>query len=433
MASKSVWAMLPGLVLVLAFAGIGQGQLGIGEPGEGVKLALLRLPAVQKELDLTERQKLEVARLGDETKAAKKQVESASKEQAKDKAEEVPKGMPDPAREALEAQFFDLESRADASLKKLLDARQRVRLSEIALQAEGPQAFLKPELIQALDLLEDQLDEIRAILGVVRQQQEQAKAIQKRSADLGTFAVEKVSKEQQKIQARTTALKVGKRAMTEIGKVLSKKQRDKYNKLLGEPFNLAGLVDEKGRRLFDESASLAAMLLKLPPVRQELELSVEQTTALDHDEPAARVLKPSQRIRLDQIALQAEGASAFTRPEVLRSLRLDEEQVDQIEGILAGLGDDRRQLRDARKQADEARKAAGDPDADPAIAKTRKEQEKEEMWTAADQMGSRVMARISAVLTKAQRASFRKQLGDPFDFTRLRGAAGQAIAKDAGW
>jgi hypothetical protein len=53
------WAMTPGLagVLLFALAGIGQGQLGIGGPGEGIKLALLRLPAVQKELGLTAKQK----------------------------------------------------------------------------------------------------------------------------------------------------------------------------------------------------------------------------------------------------------------------------------------------------------------------------------------------------------------------------------------
>ena len=424
------WAMAPGLigVLLVAFAGIGQGQLGIGEPGEGVKLALLRLPAVQKELKLTETQKAEVARLGDETKAAKKEVDSASKGQDKAKGEPIPKGQPDPARDAA---FADLESRAEASLRKLLDAGQRARLSEIALQAEGPRAFLKPELIRALDLIDDQVEQIQGILGAVQEQQEQAKAIQKRSAELGTIALEKVAKEQQKAQFRGIALKVGKKAMSEIGKVLSKKQKDKYTKMLGEPFDLAGLTDPRGRKIFDDSADMASTLLKMPAIREELKLTDEQKAALDRDEPATKILKPIQRARLAQIALQSEGPAAFTRPEIIRSLKLDDEQVERIGEILNGLGDARRQLRDARKEADEARKAAGEPDPDPVVEKTRKEQEKEKMRTAADQLGRGVMPRIAAVLSRAQREAFRKQLGEPFDFAKLRGPGGQAVAKDA--
>ena len=416
------WAIAPGLigVLLVAFAGIGEGQLGIGGPGEGAKLALLRLPSVQKELKLTDKQKAEIARLGDETKAAKKTIDAESKAQPKSKDEAIPKGMPDPAAQAREASFAELEAGAEASLKKLLDSPQRVRLSEIALQVEGPQAFLKPELIQSLNLDEYQVQQIQGILGVVREQQDQAKAAQKRSAELGSMDLEKVSKEQQKTQFRTQALKVSKRAMAEIGKVLSKKQRDKYTKLLGEPFNLAGVTDEKGRKLFDASADLASALLKMPSVREELKLTAEQKAALDRDEPAAKVLKPSQRARLNQIELQGEGPSVFLRTDVVRSLRLDEEQVGNIEAILDGLSEARRTLKDARKQADEARKAAGEADPDPVVEKTRKEQEKEKLRSEADQLGKGVMGRISAVLTRAQRAAFRKLLGEPFDLSKVQ-------------
>ncbi len=409
------WAMVPGLlaVLLVALAGVGQGQLGIGGPGEGVKLALLRLPAVQKELKLTDKQKTAIDGLADRTKAARKEVDAASKGQEKAKGEAIPKDMPDPARDAREAALAELEASAEGSLRKLLDADQRSRLAEIALQAEGPRAFLRPEVIRALDIDDAQLDQIREILGAVREQQDQAKAIQKRSAELGTAGLEKVAKEQQKAQLRGAAYRVGRRAMAEIGKILSKKQKDKYTRMLGEQFDLAGLTDPEGRKLFNESADLASALLRMPPVREELKLTDDQKAALDRDEPASRVLKPAQRSRLSQIALQSEGPAAFLRPEVVRSLKLDDEQVARIEEILTGLGDARRQLRDARKQADEARK----------------EQAKEEMESASDRLGKGVMSRIAAVLTRAQRESFRKQLGEPFDLTRLRGAAGQPAPK----
>ncbi len=431
---KRPWAMTPGVagVLLLALVGIGQGQLGIGGPGEGIKLALLRLPAVQKELELTAKQKAEIARLGEETKAAKKEVDSASKAQEKPKGQAIPKGLPDPVREARDSALAALESRTETSLRKLLDSKQRARLVEISLQVEGPQAFLRPELIDSLGIDEVQLDQIQAILGSVRQLQDQAKAAQKRSAELGTIALEKVTKEQQKVQFRGLALKIGKNAMSEIGRVLSKGQKAKYTKLLGEPFNLAGVIDAEGRKLFDDAADMASLLLKMPAVREELKLSVEQAAALDRDEPAGKVLKPVQQTRLAQLALQSEGPAAFTRPEVIRSLKLDDEQLDQIAGILEGLGESRRQLRDARKQADELRKAEGEPEVDPAVEKTRKDQEKQKLATAADTLGKGVMSRIASVLTRSQREAFRKQLGEPFDFSKVRGPGGQITARPDG-
>ena len=433
MKPRHPWAIIPGMaaVLILAAAGIGQGQLGIGGPGEGVKLALLRLPAVQKELKLTDPQKREVAKLGEQTKVAKKEIETASKTQEKSRGGPIPKGMPDPLKEAREAQFAELVTVADESLKKLLDAKQRARLSEIALQMEGPRAFVGLELFRALNLSDEQVEEFRNILGGLQEQVDQAKAIQKEAGDLGNLALEKVSKEQQKVQLRTMALKGGKKAMAEIGKLLSKRQRDKYVKMLGEPFALAGLTDEDGQKLFDDSPSLSSRLIQMPAIRAELKVTTEQAEALDRGDAVAKALKPEQRARLDQIELQAEGASAFARASLHRSLRLDGDQVEQIQGFLDGLGDARRQLRESRKQADELRKAQGDPESDPAVEKTRKEQAKEQMRADADQMGQGVMARIMEVLSKAQRASYRKQLGEPFDLAKLRGEDGKPRPKGA--
>jgi len=414
------WAIMPGLigVVLVALAGIGQGQPGIGEPGEGTKLALLRLPAVQKELKLSEKQKSEVARIGSSAKTAKKAIDAESKGKAKTKREDNPEGIANPDAEAREAALAELEGQTEAELRKLLDATQRKRLSEIALQVEGPDAFLKPELIEKLVLEEIQVQAIQEILGGVRQRQEQAKAIQKRSADLGNIALEKTTKEQQKIQFRTLAFKSGKRAMAEIAKVLSKHQRDQYRKLLGEPFDLAGVVDEKGRKLFDPAADLASSLLKMPAVRKELDLTPEQGKALDRSEPASKVLKPDQQARLHQLEIQAEGPAAFDRPDVIRSLGLNEDQIEGIAAVLEGLTDARRQVREARKTADEARKAAGEADPDPDASKVRKEAEKEQMRSSVDQLNQGVMSRISGLLTRAQREKFRKLLGEPFDFAK---------------
>ncbi len=381
MANRRPWAIIPGLigVMVAALAGIGQGQSGLGEPGEGLKLALLKLPAVQKELKLSAKQKAEITRIGTEAKTAKKAIDAESKGKPKAKREDNPEGMPDHTFESREVALADLEGRTEAELKKTLDAKQRKRLVEIALQVEGPEAFLKPELIEKLVLEEIQVEQIQDILGGIRRQQEQAKAIQKRATDLGNIDLEKTTKEQQKIQLRTAAFKASKSAMSEIARVLSKQQRDKYKKLLGEPFNLAGVTDEKGQKLFDASADLASSLLKMPAIREEPELTPDQSAALDRDERASKVLKPDQSTRLRQLEIQAEGPAAFTRPDVIRSLNLDGDQIEGIQDILEGLGDARRQLKDARKAADEARKGAGESEPDPDAEKTRKDSEKKQL------------------------------------------------------
>ena len=217
--------------------------------------------------------------------------------------------------------------------------------------------------------------------------------------------------------------------MAEIGKVLSKKQKDQYTRLLGEPFHLAGPTDEKGRKLFDESADLASALLKMPAIREELKLTAEQTAALDRDEPASKVLKPAQRARLDQIELQAEGPSAFARPDVIRSLKLDDQSSRSRASSTASATPGASSARpEGGRRGPQGR---GRPDPDPAVEKTRKDQEKARMRTVADQMGQGVMARIAAVLTRAQRDAFRKLLGEPFDFGKLRGPDAQAIANGA--
>ena len=433
MARLHPWAIMPGLIgiLIAALAGIGEGQLGIGGPGEGTKLGLLRLPAVRKELKLTPKQAADLTNVASATKEARKAIDAESKAQPKAKPEDNPQGFPDPAREAREAALANLEGKTESDLAKLLDARQRKRLGEIALQVEGARAFAEPELIEKIGLDEFQVEQIREILGVVRQREDQAKATQKRAADLGHFDLEKTTKEQQKVQLRTAALRVGKRAMAEIGQVLTKSQRDRYKKLLGEPFNLAGVVDEKGRKLFDPSADLASSLLDMPAVRKELALTADQAAALDQGEPASKVLKPEQRSRLRQLEIQGEGPAAFIRPDVIRSLNLDEEQVAGIQGILDGLGDARRQLKDARKAADEARKAAGDPEPEPDAEKTRKDSEKRELRQSVGRLNQGVMSRISALLTRRQREAFRKLSGEPFDFAKIGAKSGGGPVKEA--
>jgi hypothetical protein len=413
-------------VFLLALAGNGQEKLGLAGPGDSLRLALLRSPEVQKALELKEEQNQRIARIRELTKEAKRQVESAhgqGKEKRKTKAvDPVAKEQERLAREAMNGDLVEVERETDRQISAVLDARQRARLTQIVLRVEGPSAFLTPELIDALGLGPDQVEAIREILDGMKGEQDQFKESQKRSFELvkagGDFDLEKIRKDQQKAQTRAYAYRLSKQVMTQIGRVLTRRQRDKYNRMLGESFDLGRLSGPQGQPLFDDSAELGGSLLRQPAVQAELKLTAQQRERLARGERAAKVLDSGQNARLRQIALQGEGPAALTRPEVARALRLDDEQIEQIEqiqGVLDELLGAHRQLRDTLKAA-----PPGFDGDDPAQVARRKEQEKSRLRAGATDIRDRAMQRIDAILTRRQREAVARLFGQRFDFIKVR-------------
>jgi Spy/CpxP family protein refolding chaperone len=411
------------VVFLSMLAGNGQENLGLAGPGESLRLALLRTSQVQKELKLTEEQKGKIARIGEQTKEFKKQVESAhGKGQEKGKPKAVDPAAKEAerlARDAMNADLAVVERQTDRQINAVLDTQQRARLTQIVLRVKGPSAFLTPELIDALNLGPDQVEMIREILDGMKVAQEQYKESQKRAFELvkgsGDFDLEKIRKEQQKGQTRAYAYKLSKQVMPQIGRVLTRRQREKYNRMIGESFDLAKLTGPEGQPLIDISADLGLSLLRQPAVREELKLTNLQKEQLDQGEPAAKVLDSRQRTRLNQIALQGEGPSALLRPEVVRVLRLSEEQVEQLQAILDDLLSAHQQLRESLKGA-----AAGIVEDDPERKAMRKEQEKAQLRAGSADLRGRTMQRINATLTRRQKEAFATLLGEPFDFARVR-------------
>jgi hypothetical protein len=417
-------------VLVGALVGIGQDNLGLAGPGDPLKLSLLRLPAVQKELELTPEQNATIATLSEQTKEAKKEIESASgKVKGQPKVQDAgPNGNGAGGAgfnsEIFEAGLSALEQKTEEALRKLLNVKQRTRLAQIALRAEGPGAFVKPELIRALNLGQDQVAIVQEILDGLRTANEQYKESQKQSAaltkDLGDSPdLEKLQKDQQKGQTRTRAYTQSKQAMAQIAKILTRRQRDNYNKLLGPPFDFVKLADAKGQPLFGGETDLAATLARQPAVLEELELNEEQKARIAAGETPLKVLDKRQRARLNQIALQSEGPAAFTRPDVQRTLRLDQTQIDDIATVLTDVTEATRQLRESQKAAF-ARQGADAAPGDPAQEKVRKEQDKEKRRSAAAGLRKGVMEQINGILTRPQKETFAKMLGAPFNFAALK-------------
>jgi hypothetical protein len=139
----------------------------------------------------------------------------------------------------------------------------------------------------------------------------------------------------------------------------------------------------------------------------------------EHDRPLLAVLDSQQRTRLEQLQLQADGPMAFMRPDVHQRLKMSAEQVDIISAICErgheatiqsatlpagvkpvsrGLPVEKRtellKSRDFAEQVDKVRSS---------VVMTR----------------NATMREIAENLTKKQRATFERMLGEKFDFPKL--------------
>ncbi len=411
--------------ILLAFVSSGQDKLGLAGPGDSLRAALLRTPQIQQELKLKSQQIEKIGRIGDQAKTAKKKIEEAhgkGKGQKKGQAkvdDPVAKEQERMVREAMETVLANFERETDQQLNEILDARQRTRLTQIVLRIQGPSAFLTPELIDALAMGPEQVELIREILTDLNAAQDQYKESQKRASELakatGDPSLEKVRKDQQKVQSRAFAYKLNNQVMPRIGRVLTRRQRDIYNRMLGDSFNLTKLTGPGGQSLIDDSADLAGALLRDPAVHDELKLTSQQKEQFAKGALTEKVLDSRQRTRLKQIVFQGEGLSAFNRPEVLQALRLDDDQLEQVQEVMDNLLAESKQLREMLKS-----EAAGSEPGDADQEATRKDQEKTRMRAGSKDVNERALRQIRAILSPRQRTTLTNLGGEPFDFSKLR-------------
>ena len=145
-----------------------------------------------------------------------------------------------------------------------------------------------------------------------------------------------------------------------------------------------------------------------------------------------KTLEPKQKIRIKQIALQAEGAGAFNNPEVIQALGMTQDQVMAIQGVR----NDSRQAQGALMgQFFTAMREAGNNNGgdnagggrgrgnrpDPATFQTPEFQAKlKTMQEGQEKLTDQTMATVGKALTKAQRAKFNGMIGEKFDITKLR-------------
>ncbi len=118
---------------------------------------------------------------------------------------------------------FDPEKgkQMESAIKKILNETQYKRYRQIDLQVDGPRAFQRPEVVEALQISEDQMDQIREIMEQNRPQggppQGGPGQGGRGQGDPGKFADE---------------------LMKKITAVLSDSQKSKFKELVGAPFKL---------------------------------------------------------------------------------------------------------------------------------------------------------------------------------------------------
>jgi hypothetical protein len=271
--------------------GFGPGGVGVqvkvGGPAIGAGsgpvslFMLVTQPSVQTELKLTDAQKQTIAKIEEQLKEKAEQARNlmAPKRDQGGGPQFLNPEMARAGMEEMKQAMQALHSEAGAAVMRELQRKQRTRLDQIKLQADGPLAFERPEVLERLNLEESQIELIQEILADGRGQMEQSGGLMLRTAgampgpgfgpgpgkagdgagadagagpggappspqDLKKKFSSKEFQDQLKAQfekRRKETQSVRDRMMQAIAQVLSRGQRANYRKMLGEPFDLKPL------------------------------------------------------------------------------------------------------------------------------------------------------------------------------------------------
>jgi len=165
----------------------------------------------------------------------------------------------------------EINQNAESNLSKILDKTQNVRIKQIQLQLAGPQALLRDDMIEKLNMTDEQLEQIRELRNEQRQLSGEVRKSQgaffrkmmppppadngqnaanaqngnQRRGGRGGFdpeamkkAMEDPENQKQMEQFRTEQSKIDEQFSAAVyNKVLYPRQRTTYKKMLGAPFD----------------------------------------------------------------------------------------------------------------------------------------------------------------------------------------------------
>ena len=140
-----------------------------------------------------------------------------------------------------------------------------------------------------------------------------------------------------------------------------------------------------------------------------------QQAMQDAETKLAKILKPAQRTRLQQIALQMEGPFAIAnKPEIANRLKVSEEQQEQIAMVLEEYQTGSRQLGETRRALfTEMRDNGGFQRGTPLPKEMQTKMDSMQKET--ETFKTQAEKEIVKVLNKTQRAAWQRGLGAPFD------------------
>jgi hypothetical protein len=233
-----------------------------GRLGGGTNYALLDNPAVQEDLTVTKAQKEEIKKVFE--RLSRQRAEMFSRLNAMRQNREDPGGQPDQGRQqeagaqpaAVPSMLEILETtqaEADALFASILKKSQRERLLQIELRRQGPLAVLRPDIAEKLNLNPVQQEQLEMLMSEVREEVQQflqgrRQAVQSLTTPDGRLdqkAIRARSESRQGkaeiTQMRQRGAQIEDQTIKEIGKILTKKQRARFDALLGKPFDLAKL------------------------------------------------------------------------------------------------------------------------------------------------------------------------------------------------
>ncbi len=232
------------------------GLLGLGaEPGFCSKEPLLQTPSVQKELKLTEEQiaRLKRAMLEAGPIEERKGRENRQLQMRLTKAGDR-EGLAALEREGMK-QVYTLTREGERPLLQLLDSHQRARLEQLQLQADGPMAFMRPEIQDRLKMSSEQVNVVKAICDLGRQAVAASATLpagakpiprgltfEKRAEMLKSkdFGEQVETVRQQVVVARNST-------MREIAANLNKEQRATFEQMLGARFEFPRAMEKRDR------------------------------------------------------------------------------------------------------------------------------------------------------------------------------------------
>jgi Spy/CpxP family protein refolding chaperone len=245
-----------------------RGPGGVGGRGVVTTVMLIQSSAVQKELKLTAAQKERILLVNDEFNRRRRES-----------AQALPRGASGVDGTALMAMIASLRAENEEAIGQVLEPRQRRRLSQIAIQAEGPLAAARADVAEAINLGPA---EVEYIEGVMRDYKEAAdrlwdehlerlKVARDRAllAPPGPAGAGPASKAKtaggkprppsdatpepdrvataEEERFRRESARLDDEAIRQVGRVLTRKQRAAFNRLVGEPFDLATLRPDAPR------------------------------------------------------------------------------------------------------------------------------------------------------------------------------------------